>query len=221
MYVLHASPDSASMVVRMFLIELGLPHELRWIDRAGGALASPAYRALQPLGLIPALETPHGVMFETAAILLCLADLHPEAGLAPAPTAPERGDFLKWLFFTSTNLHPALLQLYYPDRTAGPAAVPALLTHARARIASFLDPLEEAAAQAPGWLSPERPTLLGYYLGMLMRWLGSFGPDDPRRVDLRAYPALHRALAYVESRPAAQSVAADEGLGPLPFTQPL
>ena len=67
MYRLHASPDSASMAVRMVLLELGLPHEVRAVDRAGGELASTDYRALHPLGLIPALETPDGTMFETAA----------------------------------------------------------------------------------------------------------------------------------------------------------
>lgn len=220
MYVLHCSPDSASLVVRMILEELDLPYEARWIDRTDGTLASPAYRALQPLGLIPALETPDGVMFETAAILLWLADRHPEAGLAPSVSDPARGDFLKWLFFTSTNLHPNLLHLFYPERTAGPEAVPALLTHARARIAGFLTLLETAAAATPDWLAPDRATLLGYYLGMLLRWLGSFPADDPLRVDLAQYPALQRVLAHVETRPAAQSVAADEGLGPLPFTQP-
>lgn len=217
---LHASPDSASMVVRMILEELDLPHEVRMIDRAGGELASPDYRARHPLGLIPALETPDGTMFETAAILLWLADRHPASGLAPGVESRERADFLKWLFFTSTNLHPHMLNLFYADRAAGPGNVQAVIAASRARIAVLMDALEAAAARRPAWLSPERPTLLGYYLSMLLRWMGSFEAGDPRRVTLTDYPALHAVAAYIETRTAAQSVAAAEGLGPRPFTEP-
>ena len=117
MYVLHYFPDTASLAPRMVLAELGVQHRCALIDREAGVLSSPAYRALHPLGQIPALETPDGPMFETAAILLYLADRHP--GLAPAPDAPARAAFLSWLFFTSTNIHTTLLQLFYPDRSAG------------------------------------------------------------------------------------------------------
>ncbi len=216
LFVLHYSPDSASMVVRMVLEELGLPHRLVLVDRAPEALQSPDYRALHPLGLIPAFETPDGVMFETAAILLWLADRHPEAGLAPAPAAPGRADFLKWLFFTSTNLHTALLQLYYPERIAGPGAVATLLPLARARVTAALAALDAAATARPGWLSPDKPSLMALYLGMLVRWLALL--PDPLRVDPLATPALCAVLAAQERRPAVQRVAEDESLGPHPFT---
>ena len=128
MYVLHYYPDTASLAVRMVLAELGVQHRCELIDREAGVLSSPAYRKMQPLGLIPAMETPDGTMFETAAILLYLADRHP--GLAPAVGSPDRGDFLKWLFFTSTNAHTTLLQLFYPERTAGPDCVDHVLAQA-------------------------------------------------------------------------------------------
>jgi glutathione S-transferase len=220
MYRLHASPDSASMVVRMILEELALPHEVVMIDRAGGALQSPDYRALHPLGQIPALETPDGTMFETAAILLWLADRAPSAGLAPTADNTGRADFLKWLFFTSTNLHPHTLNLFYPDRAAGSANEQPVIAASRARITTVLDALEAAAARKPDWLSDCKPTMLGYYLSMLLRWLGSFEATDPRRVNLSDYPALQAVAAYLETRPAAQHVAAAEGLGPRPFTEP-
>ena len=218
MYVLHYSPDSASMAVRMVLEDLNLPYRLQLVNRDDNSRDRPAYRALQPLGLIPALETPEGAMFETAAILLWLADRHPEAGLAPAPGDAARGDFLKWFFYTSTNLHPALLQVFYPHRLIGPEAADAVQAAAHARFVSFLPALEAVAAGEPGWLSPEGPTILGYYLAMLLRWMGSFAPESGLRVDPATYPALHRMMAALELRPAAQNVARDEGLGPLPFT---
>ncbi|NEY89459.1 glutathione S-transferase family protein [Tabrizicola oligotrophica] len=219
MYVLHYYPDTASLAVRMVLAELGVQHRCELIDREGGALSSPAYRALQPLGLIPALETPDGTMFETAAILLYLSDRHP--GLAPAPDAPDRGDFLKWLFFTSTNAHTTLLQLFYPERTAGPECVPQVLAHALPKMKRFLALLDGAATANPGWLSPDRPTILGYYVAMLMHWLGGFGAEHPLQINAADYPALYKVLTMLEGQHATEAIAEDEGLGPTPFTAPL
>lgn len=218
MYILHTSPDSAPMVVQMVLLQLGLPYELRDVDRLSGGLDSAEFRALNPLGKIPALETPDGVMFETAAILLYLADRH--GGLAPSPASPERAAFLSWLFFTSTNLHPLLLTFFYPDRTAGAAATPALLAHSHARMAELLALIEAMLARdAPTWFSTE-PSLMGYYLGMLMHWLGGIAAGEPGHFPSRDFPQIHARLAALETRPCVQTVAAAEALGTLPFTAP-
>ena len=220
MYRLHYSPDTASLAVRMVLAELQVPHECLLIDRATGALESPAYRALHPLGLIPAMETPDGPMFETAAILLYLSDRHP--GLAPAVDSAQRAAFLTWLFFTSTNLHPCLLQLFYPERVAGAALVQPVMDHARLRMQTYLGTLNDMVTRdAPTWLSPDQPGLMGYYLGMLIRWLASFGPGHPSYFRSTEFPALHKVLAAHETRAAALTVAADENLGTAVFTNPV
>ncbi len=219
MYTLHYSPDSASLIVRLVLAELAVPHQNVVIDREAGALVSPGYRAMHPLGLIPAMETPDGAMFETAAMLLYLSDRHP--GLAPAPDSAQRAAFLKWLFFTSTNVHPCLLQLFYPDRVAGEASVEAVMAHARVRMQTYLTLINDMVArEAPGWLSPHQPGLMGYYLGVLVRWLATYGAGHPSYFRSADFPALHAVLAAHETRAAALSVAADELLGPDLFTNP-
>lgn len=221
MYILHHYPDTASLVVRMVLAELGVPHQARLVDRAAGGLTSPAYRRLHPLGKIPALETPDGPMFETAAMLLFLCDNHP-GPMAPLPNARDRGAFLTWLFFTSTNIHPTLMNLFYPQRIAGADCIPQVLAHARAEMQIQLDALETMIARdAPDWLSAQKPTVLGYYIGMLIHWLAGFPPDHPGHFRSADFPALHAVLAMLELRPAAQTIAADENLGPTPFTQPI
>ena len=219
MYVLHFSPDSASTIVRLVLEEWNLPRSYRFIDRDGGALNTPEYRALNPAGLIPTLETPDGVMFETAAILLYLSERHP--GLAPAPGSPDRAAFLKWLFFTSSNIHQTLLQLFYPDRVAGPEATPELMRLARARLQSQLGMLDAmVAAEAPDWLSPEKPSILGYYIGVLVHWLASYDPGHPSYFRSHEFPALHKVLVALEARPAVARVAKAEALKVTLFTDP-
>ena len=219
MYVLHYYPDTASLAVRLVLTELGIPHEPRLINREAGALSSAEYRALHPLGKIPAMETPDGPMFETAAILLYLSDKH-ASPLAPAPGDADRAAFLKWYFFTSSNIHPCLMDIFYPERVAGDGNVTPVLAHASARMEGLVAALEQAAQPEPLWLSPHQPSLLGYYLAMLLHWLGSIPPGQPGHLRLADYPALHRVLAYLETRPATQTIAADENLGPTPFTKP-
>ena len=103
---LHYAPDNASLIVRLALEELGLPYVTHLVDRQARAQQAPRYLRLNPNGTIPVLETPHGAMFETAAILLWLSDT--TGKLAPKPQDPLRGPFLKWLFWCSNTLHTDL-----------------------------------------------------------------------------------------------------------------
>lgn len=215
---LHHAPDFASTIVRFALEELELPHTLAIVDIDSGALTSPEYRRVNPVGLIPALETDHGPMFETAAILLWLVD---QTGrLGPGPKDPDRGAFLSWLFFTSNALHQAALAMFYPHRPAGEANTDAARAAAQEQIVARLGLIETLIAmQSPRWLSAEHPGVLGYYIGILVRWLLLL-PPAPYGIDLADFPYLKAVLAAHEARPAALRVAVSDGLGPTPFTNP-
>ena len=217
MLTLHHAPDFASTIIRMALEELELPHTLAIVDFDGGALATTEYRRINPIGLIPALETDNGPMFETAAILLWLVDR--TGRLGPGVSDPDRGAFLSWLFFTSNALHTASLAMFYPHRPAGEANTDAARAAAHDQVIARLGLIEALIAnQHPRWLSADQPGLLGFYIGVLIRWLTSL-PPEPYRIDLAAFPQLGAVLEAHESRPAAQRVAADEGLGSHPFTK--
>jgi glutathione S-transferase len=215
---LHHAPDFASTIVRLALEELELPHTLAIVDFDGGQLATTEYRRINPIGLIPALETDHGPMFETAAILLWLVD---QTGrLGPGPDDPDRPAFLSWLFFTSNALHQAALAMFYPHRPAGEANTDAARAAAHDQITLRLGLIEAMiAAQSPRWLSPDHPGVLGFYIGILVRWLIQL-PPDPYGLDLEDFPRLKAVLAAHEARPSARRVAKTDGLGPTPFTNP-
>lgn len=215
---LHHVPDFASTIVRLALEELELPHTLAIVDVEGGALASPEYRRVNPVGLIPALETEDGPMFETAAILLWLVDR--TGRLGPGPQDPDRGAFLSWLFFTSNALHQAALAMFYPHRPAGEANTDAARAAAQEQIVARLGLIEAMlAAQSPRWLSSDHPGVLGYYIGVLVRWLILL-PPAPYGIRIDDFPHLKAVLSAHEARPAALRVAASDGLGPTPFTNP-
>ena len=108
-YKLHFAPDNASLIIRIALEMIGAPYEAVLVDRSVAAQLSPEYRALNPLGMIPALETKEGVIFETGAILLWLAERHETT--FPLTKATDRADALKWLFFISNSLHAGLQRI--------------------------------------------------------------------------------------------------------------
>ena len=217
MYILHAVPDWASLIVHLVLEEMGVPYTLALKDVDAGDLDTPAFRAISPFGKIPALETPQGPLFETAAILLWLAAQH--GGIAPAPTDPKRGAFLQWFIFTTNTVHPAMMNLLHPYRPGGDAAMDMVLPTAHDNLRTYYAALDAMVTRDnPAWLS-DQPGILTYYLAVLMRWTSAFAHDPAFNIPTADYPALHRVLQAMEQRPAAGRVFAKEGLGPTPFTK--
>src|SRR5690606_41868725 len=106
MTILYYSPGAASMLVHWLLLELGIAHELRALDFATREHKRPAYRALNPSGVVPTLVLDGRPMTEAAAIAMPQADTQPLAGLAPGPDAPARGAYLPWMLHTPKLAQP-------------------------------------------------------------------------------------------------------------------
>ncbi len=215
-YTLHYAPDNASLVIRLALEEIGTSYSTKLVDRRKNEQRSGSYRALNPSGLIPVLETEDGPIFETAAILLWLIDKH--KALGPAPDAPERADFLKWLFFLSNTVHPALRRLFYAHYYIcdDPRDHTTLRCFTKEKIREHLRIVDVR------WQSHPPPSLaLAVYLMPMLRWLALY----PANIDrswfvLKDFPTLYSAAAEFEARPASLKVSLLEGLGKNPFTQP-
>ena len=219
MYTLQSIPDFASLIVHLVLEELGQPYTLNTLNFDAGDLDSPAHRALNPFGKIPAMQTPDGPMFETAAITLWLADRH--GALAPAPTAPDRADFLSWFFFTNFSLHTGMMNLVHPYRAGGEDISFAVSQTTHARLMSELATMDTMiASRKPRWLSAKEPSILTYHLAVLMRWMKAFAYFPEHAIDSANFPAIHAILRAMETRPAAIRAAADEGLTGAFFSNP-
>jgi glutathione S-transferase len=218
-YILHYAPDNASLIIRAALELRGLPYTAQLVDRSTQEQTSAPYRALNPNGLIPVLETPQGPIFETGAILLWLADTH--GGLGPAPDDPARADFLKWLFFISNTLHPALRMMFYPEKYIAPAQTAALRRGLCQTLHQSFTTLDQAAAADPALFAGTSPTVLEPYIAALLRWSALYSGDhDKTWYSLASYPALHRLCARLETLPVTQCLHITEGLGTHPFTDP-
>lgn len=107
------------------LIELGHPPELRLLDCQARQQKSPGYLALNPAGVVPTLLIDGAPMSEVGAILVYLADTHPDAGFAPAPGDPRRRAHYQWMFHLANVVQPLLRLWWYPAEAAGEAHVDA------------------------------------------------------------------------------------------------
>jgi len=102
----YFNPMSRAMTTHWMLLEAGADHEQIMVDFAAGETATPAYRAINPMGKIPVLVDGDVVITEAAAICAYIADKFPEKKLAPAPGTPERGTYYRYLFVPGATLEP-------------------------------------------------------------------------------------------------------------------
>ena len=105
---LYHAPNTRSSGTLTLLEELGAPYELHVLDMKAGEQRQPAYLAINPMGKVPALKHGDAVITEQVAIFLYLADLFPEAGLAPSIADPLRGPYLRWMVYYAACFEPAV-----------------------------------------------------------------------------------------------------------------
>ena len=106
MLKIYGAMGSGSVPVEATLTLLGIPYEvieaITWEDEAARNLVG----SVNPQRQVPAIVLANGeIMTESAAILIYLADLHPEARLAPGLTDPKRAQYLRWMNYVSAAIY--------------------------------------------------------------------------------------------------------------------
>jgi len=176
------------------LEELGVPYTVKLLNMAAGEHRQPPYLAINPMGKVPAIENDGVIVTEQVAILIYLADLFPEAALAPALSDPLRGPYLRWLLFYAACFEPAIA-----DRARkleqGPSAMLPYSDYD-----TMLKTLSGQLAQGP-WILGERFTAADVIWSSGLGWttMWKLVPELP---EIRAYlerfaarPAVARAKA--------------------------
>ena len=95
---LYTNPHSRGTNVRWMLEECGADYDTVAV-RFGADMKAPAYRAINPMGKVPALTHGDTVLTETVAIITWLAERYPEKALIPAAGSDARGEYYRWLCF--------------------------------------------------------------------------------------------------------------------------
>ena len=169
-YVLYGSLGSGASCVEATLAVAGAACEFHEMHLETNEQRTAEFRALNPSGKVPALKLPEGgIVTESSALLILLAERHPEAGLLPAPGTPERAQALRWLAFMAAEIYPMVEIADYPERfSPTPDSAAELKRAVTARIRERMLVVEQAIA-GPFFFGA-RLTALDIYAAMFSRW---------------------------------------------------
>ena len=202
-YTLYSAQGSGGVAVEAALTLMGQPYKLIESmtfdpdERASGDRVL----AANPMRQVPALVLPSGpdglgeVMTESAAILIRLAELHPDSQLAPGPDDPARAAFLRWMSFVSAAIYSFYWITDDPSRLApDPAAQGPLVTRTLERIRHGWGVME--GQTEPGrYILGDRLSVLDLYVTVVSR----FQPRRQRFYEVA--PRLGQVVRRVDADP--------------------
>jgi glutathione S-transferase len=198
---LYYAPGACSQSPHIVAREAGIELQLEKVDlKAKRTESGRDYLEINPKGYVPALELDDGqVLTEGPAIVQYLADLRPEAQLAPAHGTLERVRLQEMLGYVNSELHKTYTPLFKP---ATPAEV---REERKAYLRQRYELVERRLAERP-YLSGERFGVADAYLFVVTNWAGAVG------LDLGGFDALAAFQRRVAERPAVQAALRAEGL---------
>lgn len=189
-------PNTRSTGVVILLEELKADYELHVLNMKAGEQRGAAYLAVNPMGKVPAVLHGEALVTEQAAVYLYLADLYPEAGLAPGLTDPLRGPYLRWMVYYASCFEPAVV-----DRSQKRAPAPIGMSP-YGDFDTMFKTVSDQLAIGPYMLG-ERFTALDILWGTALGWITQYGL-------VPVTPDIQRYLALVTARPSFAKVRAKD-----------
>jgi glutathione S-transferase len=204
MMTLYYSPGSCALASHIALEHAGAEYEAVRVDFAQNAQRSPEYLRLNPKGRVPALVTDRGVLSETPAILLYVAQSFPEARLAPLDDAFELARLNAFNSYLCSTVHVAHAHGRRGARWADDAAAVQAMKEKVASNMSDCMALIEREFFRGAWVLGDDYTVSDMYLFTIEQWLASDG------VDIARFPRLAEHMRRMASDPAASAALAVE-----------
>lgn len=198
-YIIFGGGVARDVVVRMVLEEGGIPYEVRFVDGVTGEHRTKEFLELNPAGYIPALVTPEReTLFETAAIMLYVLERHGMHELMPMPGDDDRGRFLAWLFYHTSEIQPSTKRWFYPHRFSAEGAA------GRDKImASAYETLLDRWGVLNAMLEEEGPYHLGERFSVLDMHMAMWATYGLKTCDeiIETFPAVAKVTKAVRERP--------------------
>ena len=201
MYRLFTHRDSYGMTAQLALEELGIEHNADIFDVHIESEWPADFLAANPNGRVPTLVTPDGPLYETAAILVYLAEKHGEGRFMPPVDDPRRGRYWQWHFYLMSTFQPEVLiqfhaEKYFPDSAEDRDKLKRASMIWVERIWRIFD---DAIGAGPFFLG-DLYTTCDMLFAMQAVWRENQPPN------LGDYPNARRCLKAILERPAAQRV---------------
>ena len=198
---LYYAPGACSLSPHIVARELGVNLAFEKVDTGAKRTETGRdYWQINPKGYVPALELDDGeLLTEGPAIVQYLADLAPDAQLAPANGTFARARLQEMLGYINSEIHKSYSPLFRKETPAETRA------ERKAYLLRRYELIENILAKQH-WLLGDRFSAADAYLFTVTRWAKSVD------LDLTAFPALRAFQERVAARPAVQAALAAEGL---------
>lgn len=204
---LYYSPGSCALAVHIALEEAGARYDAQRVDFDRQEQRSAQYLRLNPLGRVPVLETPRGLLTEVPAILAYIAAAFPEAALAPAD-AFDLARMHSFNAFLSSSVHVTYAHHSRPYRWSDDETCRAdMASKAIATYAEQFGMIESHRLEGP-WVMGEQFTVADPYLYVMARWLAEL------QGGLGRFPGVAAHHARMDARPAVLRALQQHGLAP-------
>ena len=202
MLTLYYAPSTCALASHLALEHVGADYQAVRVDFSRGEQRSADYLRVNPKGRVPALVTGRGVLSETPAILLFIAQTHPQAALAPLDDAFELAQMNAFNSYLCSTVHVAHAHgrrgARWADEPASIADMRQKMTH---NMAECFELIEREFFKGP-WVLGERFGTSDLYLFTIAQWLEGDGVDATRfpkvadhRLRMAALPAVAKVLA--------------------------
>jgi len=201
---LYYTPDTCALATHAALEEAGAAYALKHVDFARGEQRGPDYLKINPKARVPALATPQGILTETPAMLVYVAQLFPAANLAPIGDPFAFAQVQSFNSFLCSTLHVAHAHRMRGHRWVDPtdtAAIAAMQRRVPQSVGEGWALVEAHLLKGP-WVMGETYTICDPYLFTLAQWMEADGVDPARFPKVRDHrqraalrPAIRRALA--------------------------
>lgn len=204
MLKLYYTASSCSLATHIVLEEVGADYSTVRIDFATEQQKSPEYLKINPKGRVPALVTDNGVLTETPAMLVYVAQRFPQARLAPMDDPFFFAQIQSFNSYLCSSVHVAHAHRMRGHRWVDAddkAAIAAMQRKVPESVGAGFELIERGMLKGP-WVMGDQYTICDPYLFTLAQWLEKDGVDlarIPRVIDHRRRmserPSVKKAIA--------------------------
>ena len=197
MLTLYYAPATCALASHLALEYAGAAYQAVRLDFKAQQQRSPEYLAVNPKGRVPALVTDQGVLTETPALLLYIAQTYPQAGLAPLDDAFALARVNEFNSYLCSTVHVAHAHKGRGYRWVDDeAAIEAMKKKVTQNMTDCFALIESRMLRGP-WVLGERFSICDLYLFTLSTWLEGDGVDPTQFTKVEALRQRLLAAAAV------------------------
>lgn len=204
MLTLYYAAHTCSLATHIVLEEVGARYSTTRIDFGSTQQRSPEYMKINPKGRVPALVTDRGILTETPAMLVFVAQSFPDANLALIDDPFAFAQVQAFNAYLCSHLHVAhahRMRGYRWVNADDAHSIAAMQRKVPESVGGAFELVEREMLRGP-WVMGERYTICDPYLFTLAQWLEADGVDPnkiPKIVDHRRRmserPGVRKAIA--------------------------